>query len=157
MQGCFLPTERMKSIRSSLDFFLQLVKFGDTHHQRKGSFSHASVQEVRKWVWGLSTSLPVPKCTRQIVGSLTFSPQWPTFTFPSNYTSWCTLIYSEQTSIFPEMWEKLEKKHSLRSRNHWPLQVWQECRHSLPFFRAANYIAVSSRWSAFGIKIFCLF
>lgn len=113
MQDCCLPTERMKSIRSSLDFSLQLVKLWDTHRQGKGSLSHASVQEVRKWVWGLGASLPAPKCTRQIVGSLTFPPQWPTFTFPSNYTSWCTLIYSEHTCIVSEMWEKLGEKHKV--------------------------------------------
>lgn len=100
----------MKCIRSSLDYFLQLVKLWDIYHEGKGSCSHASVQEVRKQV---STPLPVPKRTKQIAGSLTFPPQWPTFTFPSSYTSWCTLIYSEHACIVPEMWEKLEKKHKV--------------------------------------------
>lgn len=70
--------------------------------------------------------LTVPKCTRQIVGSLTYSQfgcralsprlfpaQWPTFTFPSNYTSWCTPIYSEHACIFSKKWEKLGKKHKI--------------------------------------------
>lgn len=128
-----------------------------THHQGKGSLPCIGVQEVRKHGWGLGASLAAPKCTRQITGSLTYSqfgrrvlsgrlfpPQWPTFTFPSNYTSWYTLIYSEITCIVSKMWEKKGKEtQSPRSRKHWPLQVWHEGRYSLPFFRATNYITVS--------------
>lgn len=85
-------------------------------------------------------------------------PQWPTFTFPSNYTSWCTLIYSEHTwHCFQNVGKTGKETQSPRSRNYWPLQVWHERRYSLPFFRITNYIAVSPRWSAFGIKKFCLF
>lgn len=42
-----------------------------------------------------------------------FPPHLPTFTFPSNYSSWGTLIHSKHTCIVLKMWGKLEEKNKV--------------------------------------------
>lgn len=101
---------------SSLDVSLQLLKLWDDRSSegqllllRCAAGKEVSVRTG--YILGTTRAGPGaltwPQFGCEALSPCVFPPQLPTLTFPSNYSSWGTIIHSEHTCIILKMWEKL--------------------------------------------------